>query len=113
MKPYTVDYMDPNWHAIFSAREDEMIVQNNAAIEKRTLVGRVVRHPYADGHAHYEVLSCGTCKSRSSIHGTVILQHIEGIGDNWDLPGWGERIRLPLRGVEHMFMPHTLRRVRG
>ena len=46
------------------------------------LVGRLIKHSYADGYAYYQVVkeTARTCK----------VQVCSGIGDDWVLPAWGK-----------------------
>lgn len=74
-----------NWDARWAALD----AQDQAAKAAGTLVGRYIKHAYADGYAVYEI----TKVTKRTAH----LQVVTGIGDDWVLPAWGESARVSLK----------------
>lgn len=56
--------------------------KNTAAKAGKSLIGRIVTHPYADSHAVYVVVAESDSK---------VLMRVVPVGDAWVLPAWGER----------------------
>jgi hypothetical protein len=50
------------------------------------LVGRVIRHSYADGYATYQVIKETARK--------VTIRVCTGLGDDWELPAWGRQASI-------------------
>ena len=71
--------MRENWETI--------IKMDKAAKAQGVLVGRYIDHPFADGAAVYQV----TKETKK----TCTIEVVTGIGDDWVLPAWGEKITLP------------------
>ena len=59
-----------------------------------SLVGRVVRHNYADGYAYYQVI-----KENKA---TVQIQVCTGIGDDWSIPAWGDKSTVNKAMIQDM-----------
>lgn len=69
-------YMD-----YWSANEKQLDELDEKARKAGSLVGRVIRHPYADSYAVYQIV-----KENKS---TVRVRVCHGLGDDWTLPAWG------------------------
>lgn len=69
-----------------------VIANDILAKEKKSLIGRYISEPYADGHAYYQII-----KATKS---TVTIQVITNIGDDWILPYWGKKTTIPRKYAE-------------
>lgn len=78
--------MKRNWDAL--VRDDER------AKAEGKLVGRYVDHPYADGHAVYQIV-------KESAR-TVRIEVVTGIGDDWVLPAWGRAATISRKLAEEL-----------
>ena len=50
------------------------------------LVGRYISHPFADGRAYYQIVKENRLK--------VTIKVCTGLGDDWELPAWGEECEI-------------------
>ena len=55
---------------------------------KGKMIGRYIKHPYADGYAVYQIVNVTGTQAE--------IEVITGIGDDWVLPAWGEKARISL-----------------
>lgn len=60
---------------------NKMVEEDAEARKQKTLVGRYIAEPYADGRAYYKVV-----KENKK---TVKMEVVTGLGDDWVLPYWG------------------------
>jgi len=72
------------------ADEAALEAADAAAKADRTLIGRYITHPFADGNAVYRITA--TSKTRATIE-------VVDIGDAWVLPAWGRKATIPLTKV--------------
>ena len=59
---------------------------------KGTLVGRYIKHQYADGYAVYRIVRENKA--------TVRIEVVTGIGDDWVLPAWGTAATISRKVAE-------------
>jgi len=71
----------------FDQKEKQINEQDIRAREQGNLVGRIIRHPYADGYAVYEIIK----ENKKTVRVSVVT----GIGDDWVLPAWGYETSIP------------------
>lgn len=64
---------------------------NQKALEAGQLVGRIVKENIADGYAYYRVI-----KENKK---TVRLQSVKGIGDDYQVPYWGDEATVEKKYV--------------
>jgi hypothetical protein len=71
---------------VMGANYEKLMECDRKAGETGTLVGRVIRHPFADGFAVYQVteVSARTCR----------IEVCRGLGDDWVLPAWGQNCTI-------------------
>lgn len=69
-----------------------VIANDILAKEKKSLVGRYISEPYADGRAYYQIIKATKF--------TVTIQVITDIGDDWILPIWGKKASIPRKYAE-------------
>lgn len=74
-------------------KQDALDAADAAAKAKRTLVGRYITHPFADGAAVYRIVAVST--SKASIE-------VVDIGDGWVLPAWGRKASIALAKARTM-----------
>jgi hypothetical protein len=67
-----------NWKKITDADEKARKVGK--------LVGRYIKHAYADGYAVYQIVK----ENKKSVR----IRVCRGIGDDWILPAWGEECSI-------------------
>lgn len=58
--------------------------QDAEARKAKTLVGRYISEPHADGHAVYVIT-----KENGLDGKTVCIHVVTGLGDDWQIPYWG------------------------
>ena len=81
---YTSNYDDAN--NTMQANFDVIEKQDLAAKKKGSLVGRFIQEQIADGHAFYVIMAESKTK--------VDISVVNGIGDDWVIPYWGEDARI-------------------
>ena len=67
---------------------------DEAARAKGTMVGRTVKHGFADGYAYYQIV-----KENKKTYTIVVCR---GLGDDWVLPAWGERATVGKRQIDSL-----------
>ncbi len=87
--PKPVDYREKDWKKVMKMYDENM--ERLEACDKKArdagkIVGRYIQHPYADGHAVYQIV-------RENKH-TVRIRVCTGLGDDWILPAWGEECTI-------------------
>jgi hypothetical protein len=85
-------------------KQAELDERDQAAKAEGKLVGRYIRHVYADSYAVYEIIR-ETAKS-------VRIRVVKGLGDDWVLPAWGDECTISRTKAEQ-FVRHqdALRRM--
>jgi hypothetical protein len=71
------------------ARFDALHARDQAQKARGEVVGRYITHPYADGHATYEITKVTARTAR--------IRVVTGLGDDWVLPAWGAETSIPLK----------------
>jgi len=87
-KPKSIDFTK-NWEEtsrLIDKNFEMLTACDREAKEKGKLVGRYIRHPYADGYAFYQVVK--------ELRASVDIEVCAGLGDDWILPAWGRQCRI-------------------
>lgn len=85
-KPNPVDFMNKDYNVFISQQEANwnlVVESDKKAKGAKTLEGRYVQLPYADGQAVYIVTRQG--------ERTCTLEVVTGIGDDWVIPYIGKK----------------------
>lgn len=72
----------------------QLIACDEAARAKGTMVGRTVKHGFADGYAYYQIVAENTR--------TYTIVVCKGLGDDWVLPAWGERATVGKSQIDRL-----------
>ena len=73
-----LDMIDKNWKKLEKKDQESK--------KKGKLVGRFITEPYADGSAVYKIVSESGDKVRIKV--------VRNIGDDWEIPYWGEETTI-------------------
>lgn len=76
---------EKNWKAVVQLDKD--------AKKQNTILGRYLKERCGDGYAFYKIVKVNKLN--------VAIQVITGIGDDWILPYWGEKISISRTYAEH------------
>lgn len=81
-------------HKQYEANWQALDARDKAAKAAGTLVGRYIKHAFADSFAVYEI----TKVTKRTAH----IKVVTGIGDDWVLPAWGESSRISLKIAQEL-----------
>lgn len=72
----------------YQAKHDRMEAQDAEGKANGTLLGRYIQEGRGDGYAYYQVVKVNKK--------TVRIHHVNGLGDDWDMPMWGLEASIPI-----------------